>query len=79
MLANPTETQPATIRRHGLLFGEIIADLVNSGQPITEVLTEILAFGPISLREAIYVARFLQSNEGDPIVPEYALPHFVSA
>lgn len=79
MLANPTETQPATIRRHGLLFGEIIADLVNSGQPITEVLTEILAFGPISLREAIHVARFMQHPEGDPLVPALALPHYVQA
>ena len=49
-----------TIREQGALFGEIIADLVSDGKPITEILTQILSYGPISLREAVHVARFMQ-------------------
>ena len=49
-----------TIQNQGALFGEIISDLVSEGMPITDILTQILSFGPVSLRDAVHVARFMQ-------------------
>ena len=58
MRANPSALP--TIQNQGALLGQIISDRVGKGQSITEILTEILAFGPVSLREAVHVARFMQ-------------------
>ena len=70
MRENSTSLAPDTVQDQGRLFGEIIADRVIKGQPITEILTHILSVGPISLREAIYVARVMQ-----PVSPPVASTH----
>ena len=70
MRANPTALAPATIQNQGVLLGEIIADRVSKGQPVTEILTHILSFGPISLREAVFAARFMP-----PVAPIRVEPH----
>lgn len=70
MLANPSALAPDTVQDQGRLFGEIIADRVIEGQPITEILAHILSVGPISLREAIYVARSIK-----PGTPTHVEPH----
>ena len=58
MLANPNQ-KPDTwsIHQQGLLLGEAIADEVSNGYTVTDVLTNLLVFGPMNLLDATSIVR----------------------
>jgi len=66
MLAKPSARPPATIQNQGLLFGEIITELIDSGRSITSVLTLAALAAPVDLEAAIGVLRSLQQKPKEP-------------
>ena len=58
MLANPNQAADTwSVHHQGLLLGEAVADQVNNGHTVTEVLTGLLQVGPMDLIDATSIVR----------------------
>jgi hypothetical protein len=56
----PAPIDMITLHAQGHQFGEVVAELVAKGLPITDVLTQVLGQGPLTISEATAAARALR-------------------